>query len=504
MKQLCVVLGLLGALGGCSMVSQGPESLTEGDVGGDRFPKDTSVEEMQAAVDDAVEGIEIIKGVESASSKLVQGERPDGLSPLPDQPQQGVTSWHGTISVDLERNVPDLGRLATEVEEVLSDASETVSTGGTLHVPEDDHGPRATLSFLRTDRSNEIMPPEELASSLELLRDIDGAMSAFVSQGDPVAAVGVDDPSLWPDVAAQLRELPDLGFGALTAVSIAASTDSAAPVSRAGTPTGRFNQLRIDATSPSPAFLQVLAELANDDDVVRLSYTGAKPESPASTELSLNTAPLERPSLIVEVEGEAALERVTAVLTSVDDVVTAVPTGVSRAEFDVFDVLSDDAGPAGELAGFVGLPLGSQVPDEQVVSAPDSATLVLDPGAADGRVAADRVLVTNLLDAAGAAAGIRGQPDVGVAECAQEQGEHAEGEVTIPIFEVASSADAAFAAITAAWVASGYIPVSSAKVGLAVYASSDPLSPGATTIAIRESAAGIRIYASSVCVATEF
>ncbi|KRC62460.1 hypothetical protein ASE14_01070 [Agromyces sp. Root81] len=500
-----MVLGLLGTLGGCSVFGLAPESLSEGDVGGDRFPRDTGVEEMQTAVDDAAEGIRIIKGVVSVSSRLVQGERPDGLSPLPGQAPRGVTSWHATISVDLKPNVSDLGRLATEVEEVLSDASETVSTGGTLHVPADDRGPRATLSFIRTDRSNEIMPPGELASSLQLLRDIDGAMSAFASQGDPVAAVGVDDPSLWPDVAAQLRELSDLGFGALTAVSIDASTANTVSMGT-GTATGQLNQLRIDATSPNAAFIPILAELARDDDVVRLSYTGAAPVSPASTESSLSPTPLHRPSLFVEVEGEVALERVTDVLTGVDDAVTAVP-GVGRASFDVF---SDIAGLAGERAGFVGLPLGSSAPADQPASTTGAGPLVLDSVDVDGRVYADRELVTNLLDAAGDAAGIRGTPDVGFAECAQGLGEHAEGEVIIPIFEVADgsdstrSADAAYAVITAAWVASGYIPVSSPKPGLEQYSPADPLSPGAATIAIRASADGIRVYASSVCVVTAY
>lgn len=461
-----LVFGLLGALGGCSVFSDTPASASK-------------------AVDDAVAEIRDIPGVAAVSSMITQLRRPAAES------QSEITTWHANIIIEAEPDPADLGRLAAEVEAQISAADETVSTSGTVHVPAGRDGPAGVLAFDHGVHPNEPVPPAELAATLERLRSIPGVESAAVSQGDPIATLDVTEPSRWPAVAAQLRALPDFGLGAITAVLI--DTAPVAPSTRSAP----HSRLKIDPTSPNPALIPILAELAGDDDVVRVSFEGTRDVAVSST------APLLRPSLIVEVQGKAALERVTVLLTGLDDAVTSV-SGIGRPSFDVF---SDVPGPTGEREGFIGLPLGSPEPDDlkDVPTAEEPAggspVVVLEPGAADGRVADDRILLTNRLDAAGDVAGIRGTPEASVAACEPGPGEHAVGEVVIPIFEIADRADDAYAAITAAWVADGYRRTDRA-MGTEMYSAADPRSPGATMLTIRGTTEGISIRASSVCVTT--
>lgn len=465
---VAAVLGIVGALTACSLFSQAPADVT-------------------GAVDDAVNEIRGIVGVEGVSSLISQRESSESEMSKSSNP-----SWRASIIIEVEPNLDDLGRLAAEVEAVLAVADEQVPTGGTVHVPADRGGIPGAMTLASSDHWDEIVPPEELAASLEMLRDLDGAEGVSVSQGNPVARVHISEPSLWPGVAAQLRKLPDLGFGALTAVSIDIPTVSTHESGR------QVSELKINAASPNAALIPILAELASSQDVVSVSYDGTK------TVAMSTDAPLMRPSLLVKAEGKPAVERITTLLTGLDDGMTSVP-GVGRAAFDVLEI----AGSAGDSEGFIGLPLGSPEPDdlteaptaEELASGPPS--VILDAGAADGRVATDRAAVGSFMDAAGDIAGIRGTADVGFSACEPGFGERAEGEVVIPIFEIADRADSAYAAITDAWVADGYVRVDRA-MGVDMYAAADPRSPGVTSVSIRGTAEGILIRASSVCVVTRY
>ena len=463
-----MMLALVSALSGCSLLLGPPPPAS-----------------ATNAVDSAVDAIRDLEGVASASSTLSPIDMKDG------GPLSEMRSWSASILVDLEPDVSDLGRLATEVEAQLSSADGTVSTAGTVRIPADLGGPAATLRFERRDRSNEIVSPSEMAAAVTMLRAVDGAQAASVSQGDPVATVDVVDPARWAGVAAELRQLPGFGVGALTAVSIPARS----------TPTGRLSLLKIDATSPHPSLIPVLGELAGDDDVLALAYEGTGVVAVSST------APLLRPRLRVEVSGDADVERVTALLTSLDDAQTSV-AGVGRAAFRVSSYAD---GTTREREGFVGLPLGSAEPDDLVdaPTAPDgdamvggAPAIVLDPAAADARVADDRLAVMSLLEAAGDVSGIRGTADAGIATCETGVGEQVLGSVVIPIFEIADSADDAFAAITTAWIADGYTRTDRAS-GTDFYSAADLRGRGATSLAIRGTADGISIRATSTCIVSE-
>jgi hypothetical protein len=115
-------------------------------------------------------------------------------------------------------------------------------------------------------------------------------------------------------------------------------------------------------------------------------------------------------------------------------------------------------------------------------------------------VANDQVAIAQLLDAAGDIAGIRGTPTIQTVACQAEgidSGLRAEGSVVIPVFQVAKTADAAYAAITDSWKAAGMSPAGGALGRLAFGTASTTAPVQQTTI--RGTTDGLSITAQGRC-----
>jgi hypothetical protein len=157
--------------------------------------------------------------------------------------------------------------------------------------------------------------------------------------------------------------------------------------------------------------------------------------------------------------------------------------------------------------GFVGLPAGSPAPDDgrKPPSPPAPAPLPPPPAPETpdeqaARVANDQVAIAQLLDAAGDIAGIRGTPTIQTVACQAEgidSGLRVEGSVVIPVFKVAKTADAAYAAITDSWKAAGMSPAGGALGRLAFGTASTTAPVQQTTI--RGTTEGLSITAQGRC-----
>ncbi|KQR20081.1 hypothetical protein ASF79_10795 [Agreia sp. Leaf335] len=142
---------------------------------------------------------------------------------------------------------------------------------------------------------------------------------------------------------------------------------------------------------------------------------------------------------------------------------------VPRAFFEARR-FSEQTGAVAET-GFVGLPVGSADPGDG--RRPPPAATPSDPSA-DGsaqppltvetpdeqaaRLASDQLVVAQFLDAAGDAAGIRGPATTQTTSCEVNgvaMGQKVTGSVVIPVFEIAKTADDAYAAVTSAWTQAG-------------------------------------------------
>ncbi|MFT2815554.1 hypothetical protein [Leifsonia sp. A12D58] len=462
---------------------------------------------VTAVVDHAVAMMQAIEGVASADSRI-------SADVLRGGPLSRAEAWSASISIEVESNLLDLEAVSSGVEHEVAAANATVATCGTIRIPADAGGVQASLTFSSHDGYPAgPLTPAELAAAAMSLRGVEGVTDVQVADDSRPARVSVDSPREWPRVAAGVRAVPGFGDRALAAVTLDSSVSG--------------SLLTLNAVSPHPRLIADLSALAMDPAIDVLAYSGASPSGNSS---GLATW---RPSLYVRVSADAAgqaaegstaaptarskakaaakadVERITAMLVHLDDSQTAVE-GIPRASFTVStDVAASSAETAAttiEEEGYVGLPLGSAEPDDHIVPANDPAALgiPLEADAAAARLQSDQLLVEQLLNDAGDAAGIRGPSQVAIAACTSGAGEQVTGSVVIPIFEIADSADDAFDAITSSWVAEGYSATDRA-MGRDFYSLVDPHDDGAEYVelellSIRGTADGISIQVQSECI----
>jgi hypothetical protein len=162
----------------------------------------------------------------------------------------------------------------------------------------------------------------------------------------------------------------------------------------------------------------------------------------------------------VTVDDEASRASVVAELEAF-----AEPQGINddvpRAAFVV--TFSTEQTGLVTVNGFVGLPVGSADPGDGLNPVPlaDPSAPAVPPETPEelaARLAADQVAVAQFLDAAGDVAGIRGTPTIQTMACETNgvpTGRQVTGSVVIPIFEVADTADEAYARITISWAKAG-------------------------------------------------
>ena len=467
---LAVVLAVVLALTGCASWDQMLPLPSAGSpvgppTGPPTVPQTGPPADVTALVDEALDAIRAAPGVATATSEIT------GRDTTADGPGSGAVAWAASFTVQADATGVDLGSLAASIEEDTRHG--TVSMSSVLLVPGEDGAADSRLVFSPPGIGViDNHQPEQMADAALALRDLPGARSVTVSQhGEPVD-LEIESTSLWADLTMTVRALPGFGSGALPAVSLREPADGARKAST----------LTIDPTSPNALLVPELSTLATTAAVTSVWFDGVDVRKDSDTW---------RPTLEILVAAAADLEPLADRLTQL----SAAQTHVEGVPLAAFDVTTTDS--AATLTGYLGLPLGSAEPDDRMAGLPGAPPpAVVDPGDASTRIEQDRALVTALLDAAGDAAGIRGPAEVLTAPCTDGSDELVQGSVVIPIFEIADSADDAFAAIVAQWEIDGFTR-SDRAMGTDFYSAPDG---SLDTLAIKGTVDGIRITATAPCV----
>ena len=441
---------------------------------------------ITTAVDSAVADIRGTDGVASVTSSVSPYDLKDG------GPLSNAEAWMATISVAAKQDATDLPVLADAVADSIGDVRGTgakVDARLELWVGERAVATTLTLS-VSGDRSG-ATPAGQLVGTAEQLASIEDVSS--LQLGSPYlgtqifAGASVDVPA----VAASVRQLPAFGTGDLASVIVDGGSGGARP---------RGMRVTMDAASPSPELLTFMADLAGQPGVTSVDFNGVQGPSQFSSETGW------RPALGVTVDDEASQASVVAQLE-----VFAEPQGLDdtlpRASF-VVTRYTEQAG-ASAVDGFLGLPVGSADPGDGRTPLPPPA----DPSAAPtpsptpetpeelaARMAADQVVVAQFLDAAGDLAGIRGTSTIQTSACETNgvpTGRQVRGSVTIPIFDVADTADEAYADITSSWTNAGFGPGDMA-MGREYFMATSPSSV-VQQASIRGTAEGLSISVEGRC-----
>jgi hypothetical protein len=273
-------------------------------------------------------------------------------------------------------------------------------------------------------------------------------------------------------VAAAVRTLATIGTGPLKAVTVWAAAEEPQLT--------RPLSVTMDATAPSNALVETLTAMVQRPGVASVEYSAGEWDDTGAGTIG-------RPGVLVKVDSAVEANEVATQLAGID-VGASVVANSARAAFSVYESSSSTS----SATGFLGLPLGSPTPEDL---APDGSYRSAESDAA--RLAADSAAITDLLTAAGTTAGISGNPGVWIGECSSGVGKQASGSVLIPIFDVADSADEAYAAIVDSWLAAGLMHSGNAA-GTAIYVAASPtqLVQQAT---IRGTVDGISIHADGGC-----
>lgn len=443
---------------------------------------------MPKALESAAAQIREIDGIASVSVEF-DGPPPWGLGEEP-------IAWRADIHMRATPRASNLTALTAEVAAVLSSVTGTAVPRGILMIPLDARGTLATLEFApHLEPDSGVKAPARVAETMRLLGTVAGVRGVSAVYGRPEVHLEVGSPAQWSEMAATLRRLPGFGVGDLSAVGI-----SAVGIDAEITTSEFSGEIALGASSPTPALIQMLSELAARDGVRSMSYRLARQGADMS---------YSRASLWISVSSEAEMMEVTALLVQ-PDVANGLAPGEPRPEF----VVGLAAGPYADRSGYLGVPLGSGEPDdlpvvptleptrEQVLAESDADVVVLEPTSIAARLEADLSAVDAILAAAGDAAGIRGVVSASTAECASGLGQQVHGSVVIPIFEIADSAQDAFDAIIAEWSANGFSR-SDRAMGTDFYSVDDSQALGAHRLSIRGTTEGISISADGACIAAQ-
>jgi hypothetical protein len=413
------------AASGCSLFTPSPpDSVTE-------------------AVDEAVAELRATQGIASVTSRVSPYDIRDGS--LLSNPE----SWVADLAVEAEPDAADLPVLADAVEDSIDGVEATVKVDARLELTVGVRDVLTVLTLTVAGERSGVTPAGQLVGTAEQLAALDDVSSLQLGSpylGTQVAATASSDV---PAVAASVRQLPAFGTGDLAVVSVISGSRDAPPIT---------TRVLMDAASPSPELLTFIAGLLRQPGVASVDFSGVQAPSQFSPEGGW------RPVLGVTVDDEPSRASVVSQLEAF-----AAPQGLDdalpRASF-VVTRFTEQAGVTA-VDGYVGLPAGSADPGDgrgAIAPVDPAAPPAVAPPAPQtpeelaARMAADEVVVAQFLDAAGDLAGIRGTPTIQTIACETNgvpTGRQVTGSVVIPIFEVADTADEAYAEITKSWELSG-------------------------------------------------
>lgn len=323
------------------------------------------------------------------------------------------------------------------------------------------------------------------------IQDVTMAVSVAFPERAGVAAT-VIDPSDFDSVelAAELRVLPaveSIAFAGsqryvgLTDVSTFSDAVAALQAVGVGEPLTLAKGdafVSTDGRDPSGALLELIDEFASDDSTAYLSYSARGPDQ-------------SRSSLVIESSDYLAIADVLA--STADE---AADSGTApRTAFTV----RQSAGE-GAVTGWVGLPLGSDEPDDLSEGDPGSAAVVPNPAELpdpEPRPEAEDA-VRQFLQSASDSTGVAAQIATRTERCPDGVGVRAAGAVVIPVFDLYESADEPFARVIDAWSQSG-LQRTDRAMGRDVWTSGLD-DPGAvSTASIRGTTEGLSITAETGC-----
>lgn len=388
--------------------------------------------------------------------------------PRPDDPD----TWVAQLSVAADSDVTDLGAVLEVASQQVASVRTVARVDATVSAR---LGPSAVPTMFVVSTFQGTPRPSAgaaLADAGVALASIPGATSVTVPSTTVAAEVSVAEPMSVPPVAASVRALASMGKGPLTAVTVRSAATAPRVTSALS--------VALDAVGPPDALVETLAGMLQRPGVDSVMYSSAHRND-------TDTGTSGRPVVQVTVESTAEANEVAAQLAALD-VAQSVAANSPRASFTVVESTSSTS----LASGFLGLPLGS--PQPQDVTPGGSYR---SPEGDAARLDADSAAVTQLLTDAGTIAGISGNPSVWIADCPSGVGQQASGSALIPIFDVADTADEAYAKIVDSWEAEGLV-YSEGALGTAIYAATSPtlLVRHAT---IRGTADGIRIHAEGGC-----
>ena len=402
---------------------------------------------VTTAVDRAVADIRGREGVASVTSSVSPYDLKDG------GPLSKPEAWMATVSVEANQGATDLPVLADAVADSIDEVRGTgAKVDARLELWAGERAVDTTLTLSVSGDRSGATSAAQLVATAEQLASIENVSS--LQLGSPYlgtqifagAAVNV------PAVAASVRQLPAFGTADLASVMVSGSSGHTMP---------NGTRVTMDAASPSPELLTFIASLAEQPGVTSVDFNGVQGPSQFSSATGW------RPALGVSVDDEASQASVVAELEAF-----AGPQGLDgtlpRASFVVKRYEQQASRTA--VDGFIGLPVGSADPGDGRTPLPPPA----DPSAPPtpqptpetpeelaARMAADQAVVAQFLDAAGDLAGIRGTPTIQTSVCETNgvpTSRQVTGSVVIPIFDVADTADEAYARITSSWKQAGFGP----------------------------------------------
>ncbi|SKA97697.1 hypothetical protein SAMN06295879_2426 [Agreia bicolorata] len=443
---------------------------------------------VSSAVDQAVTELRSTEGVASVTSKITS------YDPMDDGTPSSATAWYATISVEAQPDATDLPGLADTVAHRIDEVNKLVPVNAELHLSVGAHEVGTTVSLTFADGSSDSTPASQLVATAEQVASIDSVSSIELGRLHNPPSIGVASSADVPAAATAIRQLPTFGVGDLTSVVVLYSASDEAH---------NTTRVTMDAASPSPEVLTLIGSLVEEPGVASVFFTGVQPPDGAPV---VTDAAGWRPALSVAVGDEQTQAAVASALEAFADP-QALDATMPRSSFDV--TLYPQQMARVKVDGFVGLPAGSPAPDDgrkpppPPAPAPPPAAPAPTPETPDeqaARVANDQVAIAQLLDAAGDIAGIRGTPTIQTIACQAEgidSGLQVTGSVVIPIFKVAKTADAAYAAITNSWKAAGMSPAGGAMGRAAFGAASTTMPVQQTTI--RGTTDGLSITAQGRC-----
>ncbi|WP_147305922.1 hypothetical protein [Subtercola boreus] len=369
--------------------------------------------------------------------------------------------WLITAAVTAAPGTTAAHNAADILRQGLATAGSVVRSFGVLTVTGDGYSD-TTVEF---DDQQDSRTVGKLVDTGLLLRTVPGVQAVAVSDS-ALPSITIASPSRWSDTVRDLRAQPGFGSDALPSVTVITP-------GRAGSD-ALIGSVVVDRTVPDQVTLTGLATIANQTGVTSLVYDSARPRGSQAGW---------RPTLTITTTTTATRGDVAQQLTAFDTQ-PALAVGTPRAIYTV-NAETDEIGSG--ITGYLGLPEGTPEPDD-LAPLPEPPP---DPEMLAATCAENEKLVRTLLDNGGDLAGIHGTPSIDTTNCATGTGTTVVGRVTIPIFDIADTADPAYNTIVASWNSQGY--TSKDRAGPLELRTGGPLK----LLAISGGPAGITITATS-------